>query len=40
MPFDQAGISQNAEVMGGMRLGAAEFLHKIHHAFLTDEQRF
>jgi hypothetical protein len=27
-------------MMGGMRLRALQFLHKIRHAFFTDEQGF
>jgi hypothetical protein len=40
MPLDQAWVSQNTEMMGGMRLRALQFLHKIRHAFFTDEQGF
>jgi hypothetical protein len=38
MSFDQTRVSQNTEMMGGMGLRAFQFLHKIHHAFFTDEQ--
>ena len=40
MPFDEAGVPQNTEVMRDMGLRASQLLHKIRHAFLTDEQRF
>jgi hypothetical protein len=40
MSLDQTRVSQNTEMMGGMGLRALQFLHKIRHAFFTDEQRF
>jgi hypothetical protein len=40
VPLDQTRVSQNAEMMGGMGLRALQFLHKIRHAFFTDEQGF
>jgi len=40
MSLDQTCVSQNAEMMGGMGLRALQFLHKIRHAFFTDEQGF
>ena len=38
MPLDQTCVSQNTEMMGGVGLRAFQFLHKIRHAFFTDEQ--
>src|SRR5580765_1721290 len=40
MSFDQTCVSENTEMMGGMGLRAFQFLHKIRHAFFTDEQGF
>jgi hypothetical protein len=40
MSLDQTRVSQNTEMMGGMGLRALQFLHKIRHAFFTDEQGF
>ena len=40
VPLDQTRVSQNSEMMGGMGLRALQFLHKIRHAFFTDEQGF
>jgi len=40
VPLDQTRVSQNPEMMGGMGLRALQFLHKIRHAFFTDEQGF
>jgi hypothetical protein len=40
MSLDQTRVSQNTEMMGGMGLRALQFLHKIRHVFLTDEQGF
>jgi hypothetical protein len=37
MPLDQAGISKDAEMMGGMGLRTLQFLHKIRHASFADE---
>ena len=40
LSLDQAGITQDTEMMGGMGLRAPEFLYKVRHAFLTDKQGF
>jgi hypothetical protein len=40
MPLDETRVSQNTEMMGGMGLRALQFLHKICHAFFTEEQGF
>ena len=40
LSLDQAGITQDTEMMGGVGLRAPEFLHEVRHAFFTDKQGF
>jgi len=40
LSFDQARVTQDTEMMGGVGLRAPEFLHKVRHAFFTDKQGF
>ena len=37
--LDQPGMSKNTEMVGGVRLGASQFLHKFGDAFFLEEQR-
>ena len=39
-PLDQPCVSENTEMMGGMGLRAFQYLNKILHTVLTDEQGF